>query len=100
MDECRLTEDKPGNKVDGETVQAFIGALIGKGAQKGVLITTSAFTGGAAQAARRSGSLSVILIDGDMLTDLMVRFSVGVRLTRSVEIKDVDENYFKIVEGD
>ena len=35
---------KPGNPVDSPTVQGFVGALVGRGAQKGVLITTSTFT--------------------------------------------------------
>src|SRR3954453_11589642 len=35
---------QPGNTVGSETVQAFIGALVGKGAHKGVLITTSTFS--------------------------------------------------------
>lgn len=35
---------QPGSAIGSEAVQAFIGALIGRGAQKGVLITTSTFT--------------------------------------------------------
>jgi restriction system protein len=42
---------KPGNTVGSETVQAFIGALVGRGAQKGVLITTSTFSKAALSAA-------------------------------------------------
>ena len=81
---------QPGNVVGSEAVRAFIGALIGKGAHKGVLITTSSFSNGAKSAADQSGSLRLVLIDGTMLTSLMVQFNVGVRVARTVEIKSVD----------
>jgi restriction system protein len=87
----------PGNVVGSETVQAFIGALVGKGAHKGVLITTSSFSGSAASAARQSGSLRLVLIDGATLTNLMIRFNVGVRVAQTVEIKKVDLDYFDSV---
>ena len=77
----------PGNAVGGPAVQGFIGALIGRGAQKGVLITTSSFTPAALTAATQSGSLRLVLIDGEALTKLMVRFNVGVRTSRAVEVK-------------
>jgi restriction system protein len=89
---------QPGNTVGSETVQAFIGALIGKGAQKGVLITTSKFSNAAVNAARQSGHVRLVLIDGDELTNLLVRFSVGVRVARTVEIKRIDLDYFEDTE--
>lgn len=85
---------QPGNTVGSETVQAFIGALVGRGAHKGVLITTSSFSKAALTAASQSGSLRLVLIDGDSLTKLLVRFNVGVRVARSVEIKRIDADYF------
>ena len=89
---------KPGNTVGSETVQAFIGALVGRGAQKGVLITTSTFSKAAVNAANQSGSLRIVLIDGDALTKLMTRFNVGVRVAQTVEIKRVDLDYFEEAE--
>ena len=53
-----------GNTIGSETVQAFIGAL------------------------------RLVLIDGAELTRLMVRFNVGVRVARTVEIKRIDLGYF------
>jgi restriction system protein len=88
---------QPGNVVSSETVQAFIGALVGKGAQKGVLITTSTFTKPALNAASQSGNLRLVLNDGEELTRLMIRFNVGVRVARTVDIKRIDLDYF---EGD
>jgi len=86
---------QPGNTVGSGAVQAFIGALVGQGAQKGVLITTSTFSKAALDAAQSSGSLRLVLLDGDALTKLMVRFNVGVRVARTVEIKRVDLDYFE-----
>ncbi len=85
---------QPGNTVGSEAVQAFIGALIGRGAQKGVLITTSSFSKAAILAAKQSGNLRLVLIDGDELTALLVRFSVGVRVVQTIEIKRIDLDYF------
>lgn len=36
----------------------------------------------------------VILIDGERLTELMVEFGVGVRVSRVVEVKRLDEDFF------
>jgi restriction system protein len=36
----------------------------------------------------------VILIDGQRLAELMIEHSVGVRLNRAVEFKQIDENFF------
>lgn len=85
---------QPGNSVGSETVQAFMGALVGRGAHKGVLITTSSFSKPALATASQSGNLRLVLIDGDELTRLLIRFNVGVRVARTVEIKKVDLDYF------
>jgi restriction system protein len=89
---------KPGNAVGGEAVQAFIGALVGRGSQKGVLISTSAFTKNAIEAAKQSGALRLVLIDGATLTNLMIQFNVGVRIARTIDIKRIDLDYFDEIE--
>jgi restriction system protein len=89
---------KPENPVGSEAVQAFIGALVGRGAQKGVLITTANFTSKALEAAKQSGGLRLILMDGDALAKLMIQFNVGVRIARTVEIKRIDLDYFEDIE--
>jgi len=53
--------------VGAPVVQGFAGALMGKGAQKGVLITASKFSQQATSYARSIGNLKIILIDGDNL---------------------------------
>jgi restriction system protein len=89
---------QPGNTVGSGAVQAFIGALMGKGAQKGVLITTSTFTQAAMTAASQLNSLRIVLIDGEELTRLLTRFNVGVRMARTIAIKRVDLDCFEVAE--
>ena len=86
------------NTISSEAVHAFMGALLSKGAQKGVFITTSTFSKSAQQVANQPGHLRLVLINGDELTKLMVRFSVGVRVARTVEIKRLDLDYFEDME--
>lgn len=76
-----------------ELVQQFTGALIGQGAHRGVLVTTSSFTRTAREYAAKVPQ-RVILVDGDALTRLMVEHEVGVRTERSVQIRRVDLDYF------
>jgi restriction system protein len=75
-------------------IQGFVGALEGQRASKGVFITTSRFTDDAREYAR-SLLRRVVLIDGDELADLMIRYGVGVQVYRTVELTRVDEDYFE-----
>jgi restriction system protein len=68
--------------------------LAGKGASKGVFITTSSFSSGAIEFAKQVPQRPV-LIDGDKLTKLMIQYGVGVRIERTVEIKRIDLDYFE-----
>ncbi len=74
-------------------LQKFVGALHGQNARKGVFITTSSFSKGAVDYARGLQD-KVVLVDGEMLAQLMVDYSVGVSLERSYEVKRVDSDYF------
>lgn len=71
-----------------------MGALEGQRASKGVFITTSRFTEEAREYAR-SLLRRVVLIDGDELGDLMVRYGAGVQVYRTVELTRVDEDFFE-----
>ncbi|WP_295637992.1 restriction endonuclease [Novosphingobium sp.] len=74
-------------------VQGFVGSLVGLGASKGVFVTTSSFSKQAVEYAKALQQ-RVILIDGSRLTDLMVEFGVGVRLSRIVKVMRLDEDFF------
>ncbi len=66
------------NSVGRDVVQSFSGALDGKGARKGVFITTSYFTDNARKYAERLEAKKIILIDGMELSKLMIDHNVGV----------------------
>lgn len=87
----RYAADK---SVGREAIQAFVGALAGNQATQGVFITTSRF---AKTAVDYAGSVSsrVILIDGDRLTQLMMRYGVGVQVKDRIEILEIDEDFFE-----
>jgi restriction system protein len=76
-----------------EVVQQFIGALVGQGAHRGVLVTTSAFAKSAREYAAKVPQ-RVILVDGDVLTRLMLEHEVGVRTERTVHMRRIDLDYF------
>lgn len=83
------------NVIDRKSIQAFIGSLAGQGVSKGIFITTSSFAATAREFVQRGASTKVVLIDGDQLVDLMMRHKIGVRVERSVELLDLDQNYFE-----
>jgi restriction system protein len=74
-------------------VQGFVGALAGRGAPKGVFITTSDFSAGARTYAAQVQA-RVILIDGQRLAQLMIEHDVGVSLGSRYDVKRVDLDYF------
>jgi restriction system protein len=74
-------------------VQGFVGSLVGLGAAKGVFVTTSTFSQHAIDNARHLAQ-RVILVDGQKFADLMIEHNVGVRVSRAVEFKRIDEDFF------
>ena len=82
------------NTVGRPEVQAFVGALHGVGAARGVFITTSAFTSGAREYAQNIGT-RIILIDGQRLAALMIRYGVAVQTRQTFTVVEVDEDYFE-----
>jgi len=102
IDEDRLGLDRiyvqakryaAGSVVGRPEVQGFVGSLVGLGANKGVFVTTSNFSKQALDYAKALQQ-RVILIDGARLTDLMVEFGVGVRASRVIEVRRLDEDFF------
>ncbi len=81
-------------QVGAPVVNAFVGALAGKHADKGVLITTSSFTTAAVEFVR-AVSVRVVLIDGIRLAELMIEHGVGVTDTATYTLKRIDEDYFQ-----
>lgn len=79
--------------VGSPVVRDFVGSLVGHSANKGVLITTSRFTKDAVDYAQRIPQ-KVVLIDGPMLSGLMVDFGVGVSDVAAYAVKRLDADYF------
>ncbi|MDR0912200.1 MAG: restriction endonuclease [Methanobrevibacter sp.] len=103
IDEDRLGLDKiyiqakryAENSIGRPELQKFVGALGGKGAKKGIFITTSKFTEDAKRYVETQAISSIVLIDGIKLSKLMIDFNVGVSQKQKYEIKQIDSDYFE-----
>ena len=77
-------------------VDKFVGAIVKHKASKGVLLTTSRLTDSAIEAAKKSsGTVKIILIDGERLTQLMIEHNVGVSVIETLELKEIDSDFFE-----
>ena len=83
-----------GNNIPADRIQAFVGALHGRAATKGVFITTSKFTPAALTYAENLPT-QVRLIDGDRLVTLMMKYEVGVQTKKTYTTVEVDQDYFE-----
>ncbi len=84
----------PENTVQRPDVQSFVGALQGQQANQGVFFTTGRFSNGAVEYAK-SVHTRVVLIDGQRLAELMIRYRVGVHVKQTLQIVDIDEDFFE-----
>ncbi|MGC8516897.1 MAG: restriction endonuclease, partial [Candidatus Acidifodinimicrobium sp.] len=75
-----------------------VGALEGKGAVKGVFITTSGFSKDAKDFTNSLNSKKIVLIDGNRLADLMIDNDVGVSTVTDYKIKRLNEDYFSAID--
>lgn len=75
-------------------VQAFVGGLAGRHARRGVLITTSDFSGDAGKYVEGIEQ-RIILVDGTELARLMFEFGVGVTPAGTPHVlRRVDLDFF------
>ncbi|GGH46345.1 restriction endonuclease [Mangrovimonas yunxiaonensis] len=81
------------NKVREKDIRNFIGAMSGD-TQKGVFVTTSSFDNGAKKKAENAHH-TIILIDGQKLTDLMYEYNVGIQTRSTYEVKELDIDFFE-----
>lgn len=82
----------PMNKIGRKEIQAFIGAM--EHVQKGVFITTSAFTKEATSFVEKQQQKSIKLIDGNLLADFLVKYEVGVNVAQTFSLYKLDVDYF------
>ena len=74
-------------------VRDFRGAMAGR-ADKGIIITTGAFTVEARREATRDGAPPIELIDGEKLIDLMASLQLGLRAVQTYELDLIFFNEF------
>lgn len=87
----RYADNRLVNAVD---LRNFIGALDMCRAVKGVFVTTSSFTNDAKNTAKIT-SKNIVLIDGDKLAQLLIKYSVGCKTRETIFIKKIDEEFFE-----
>ncbi len=81
------------NVIHRPEIDTFIGALTRQGARKGVFITTSRFSSGAKEAAKGL-NMSIVLIDGEQLAQLMIKHNLGVAVKQTYQLQTLDTDYF------
>ena len=74
------------NTVSPATIRDFRGAMMGR-ADKGIIITTGAFTTEARREATRDGAPPIELIDGDKLVIMMANLGLGLRAVQTYELE-------------
>lgn len=85
---------EPDSAVGRPDIRAFVGALHDAQANRGIFITTSRFSPAAREYAERVG-VRIILIDGARLTELMLRYGIGVEADLVATLYRVDEDFFE-----
>ncbi|MFO1090158.1 MAG: restriction endonuclease [Hyphomicrobiales bacterium] len=85
---------KTGVPVQIADVRDFAGSLEANRASKGVFVTTSRFPASAHEFVK-AYPRRIRLIDGVQLVDLMIRTNLGVTVRETLEIKALDETYFR-----
>lgn len=83
-----------GNNVGSGAIRDFFGALNIKKAQKGIFVTSSAFSSSAKETASALGT-RIVLIDGLQLAKLMTRYNIGCRDEDILHLKKIDEGFFE-----
>jgi restriction system protein len=87
---------RPGTSVPVSAVREFAGSLDGRKARKGVFVTTAAFPRSAADFIGAVPS-KIVLVDGEALADLLIRYDIGVKVHATYEVKQIDESYMAAV---
>ena len=80
--------------VGASVIRDFRGAMVGR-ADKGLIITTGAFTKDAKQEATRDGAPPIDLVDGQQLVDRLKDLRLGI-ITRKIEEEsvEIDSDWF------
>lgn len=74
-------------------IRNFVGSLARHNANKGVVIATSNFTAEAREYIKHIPH-RIILIDGELLSQLLIDYDIGVSKIVSYDVKKIDSDYF------
>lgn len=85
----------PDQTIGSPEVQGFAGALLGKGATKGLFITTSQFSKAARKYVEDQKTMRIVLVDGAELARLMIDNGVGVSVQQVFKVMQIDSDYFE-----
>ena len=94
LDNIYIQAKRWNNVVERPEVQKFVGALAGKGATKGIFITTSSFSRGAREF-KPQNNIKIVLIDGNQLCEYMIDYNIGVFTANTFEVKRIDIDFFE-----
>jgi restriction system protein len=92
LDAIYIQAKRWNNTVGRPEIQQFVGALAGKGARKGIFITTSKFSEQAKS--YLPANVKVVLIDGEQLANYAIEVDLGVSVVSEYQIKRLDLDYF------
>jgi restriction system protein len=87
---------RPGSSVPVSAVREFAGSLDARKARKGVFVTTATFPRSAAAFIGAVPS-KIVLVDGEALADLLIRYDIGVKVHATYEVKQIDDSYMAAV---
>lgn len=83
-----------GNNIGAGAIRDIFGSLDRHKATKGLFVTTSSFSPAARETADFL-SKRLVLIDGEHLARLMIRYNMGCRIEEVLHIRKVDEDFFE-----
>lgn len=83
------------NKVREPEIRNFIGAMSGD-VNRGIFVTTSSFDISAIKKAQDARNHKIVLIDGEKLAELMIKYNVGIQSKNVYETKEIDEDFFEL----
>lgn len=82
-------------RVSRKELQSFVGCTEMGYVRKGVFITTSFFADTVWDYVKYLADKKVILIDGKRLVELMLEYGLGVKVTQSYQLFDIDTDYYE-----
>ncbi len=81
------------NHVSDELLKHFYASM--QGVNKGVFITTSSFTSDAIKFVYEQKDKNIIMIDGEHLVDLMIKYGIGLEKVKTYVVYKLNEDYFE-----